>query len=291
MSTRRAAAVAGVVILAAGAIVVAASVVDGDRVVEEEIGAVALEHVHGLAVDEGGDVLAGTHFGLHRLRDGRLELVGVSYQDLMGFSVAADGSFVASGHPDIAGIRRGDPGRLGFIRSVNGGRSWRSVGLAGEADLHAIESSGGLLYGWDATSGRVLASVDGKSWEERSVIELSSLAADPADPERLLASASSGTLVSDDGGRTWRPIQAPPVVVVDWSDEGGVWGIDATGGVFSATDPEEAWKAQGQLGGEPQALVVDRQRVVAAVSAEGGVRLLERRRDARWRVLASSGQR
>lgn len=282
--------------MAAGAVAVVRTVADEDPadedpVVEDEIGAAALEHVHGLAVDDDGDILAGTHFGLHRLQDGQFELVGTSYQDLMGFSVTADGSFVASGHPDVAGIRRGDPGRLGFIRSVDGGRSWRSIALAGDADLHAIESSGRRLYAWDATSGRLLASDGGTRWEERTVLELSSIAADPKDPERLLAAASAGTLLSNDGGRTWQPVRAPQVVLVDWSDEGGVWGIDAAGGAFNAPDPEQAWEARGQLGGQPQALVVAGERVLAAVSSKDTVRLLEHEDRGRWRIVASSASR
>lgn len=282
-------AAAGVVAVAAGAVAAVTTLVDEDPPADDGMAAVALEHVHGLAVDEAGDILAGTHFGLHRLEDGELKLVGTSYQDLMGFNVAADGSFVASGHPDVAGMRRGDPGRLGFIRSEDGGRSWRPIALAGDADLHVIESSSGRLYAWDATSARLLTSATGKNWEERSVLELSSIAADPSDPERLVAAASSGMVLSVDGGRTWQPLEAPPVVLVDWSADGGLWGIDAGGAVFVAEAPEGAWRAEGRLGGQPQALVVAGERVVAAVSSEGGVRLLERSAREGWRVLASSG--
>ena len=83
-------------------------------------------HVHAVVADpKDGSVLVATHGGLFRVVDGELDRVGESYRDVMGLSVGRDDSLLASGHPDVAGMRAGEPGQLGM-----GERAARTAGRA-----------------------------------------------------------------------------------------------------------------------------------------------------------------
>lgn len=252
----------------------------------------SLEHAHGLDVDpRTGQLYVATHGGLLRLNDrGDLRRVGESYQDVMGFTSTASGSFLASGHPDVAGIRRGDPGHLGLLESRDRGRTWRSLSLSGEADLHAIEEHEGVIFAWDAKTGRFMVSRDGRTWDVRSTLELSSFAADPTNPDRLLASGPSGLLLSADGARSWRPVDGPLASLVGWTRDLGLWAVDSDGRTFATADPERAWESRARLPGEPQALRVTGQDVFAVAASPDGAGLFTLDLEAgRWAAIPSGG--
>jgi photosystem II stability/assembly factor-like uncharacterized protein len=109
--------------------------------------------------------------------------------------------------------------------------------------LAAAPSSSGLCYA-ATTGGRVFRSVDrGHSWQEAGAVtgypELSSLAVDPENPDRLLAGMEPSALfISEDGGATWREDER----IRRMSEENG-WSVpwsDARGHVRTiAIDPEE----------------------------------------------------
>src|SRR6266540_3629710 len=140
-------------------------------------------HVHGLGINPAdGALFVATHTGLFRAPKGQpsAERVGRSEQDTMGFTVVGPNHFLGSGHPA--------PGEdrlplLGLIESRDGGKTWRSVSLLGEADFHVLHAAKGEVYGFDAANGRLLTSGDGGgSWAERTAPEpLIDLAADPTD--------------------------------------------------------------------------------------------------------------
>lgn len=230
---------------------------------------VAVEHVHGLGVNPADEaIVVATHNGLFRIAEDGASRVGESFQDTMGFTVMGADHFLGSGHPDVAGIRAGQPGRLGLIESTDGGRTWASTSLADERDLHAIEVTDGGVYGWDAGSADVLFSADRTSWERRSTVELQSLAVDPVDVDHVIAGAGEVTLESIDGGRTWSPDpRAPGLTVVDWDAGRGLWGLDVTGGVWRADD---GWRQIDRLPGSPQAIAVEARWIVAAVVEPSG---------------------
>jgi hypothetical protein len=216
-------------------------------------------HVHGLAADPEDPtvVLAATHTGLFRVEeDGKAQRVGTGWHDLMGFTVAPDGTFYASGHPDLQteALRDpiGDP-HLGLVRSTDRGRTWEPVSLLGEVDFHALTLADDALIGADATTGRVLASEDGgESWQERSRLPLVALAAHPADPELLVGSSSEGLVRSADGGRTWRQLaDVEPGYLT--ADEAGFVVAQAQGLIAVSEDGRE-WRAVGTLPGPPEAL-------------------------------------
>ena len=111
-------------------------------------GSVALGHVPGLGVDPGtGDLYAASHYGLFRFpQSGQPARVG-PVQDVMGFTVVGPNHFLASGHP---GPDQDGPSNVGLLESTDGGRSWQTLSLAGQADFHALTTSHGVIYGSNA---------------------------------------------------------------------------------------------------------------------------------------------
>ncbi|HEU5319386.1 MAG TPA: hypothetical protein VFX28_01195 [Methylomirabilota bacterium] len=190
---------------------------------------VEIHHIHGLAIDAQDPtvLLVATHTGLVRLGVRAGAWVGEQRFDLMGFTPRPDDrtQVFASGHPDPETYRREGVGHLGLILSQDGGRTWRSVALRGEADFHALAWSpraGGQLYGWN-TSGRTgLYRIAAGTWRverpaARGLRDVHALAASPDAAGPLLAGTGSGLMASRDGGETWAPaagLPAGPVTAV-----------------------------------------------------------------------------
>lgn len=243
---------------------------------------VPLQHVHGLGVDPlQGNLYAATHTGLVRFSGhGEPEHVG-DHRDLMGFTVIGPDHFLASGHPDVAGLSEGLPGHLGLMETTNGGTDWSIVSLRGEADLHALAHADGQVYAVDARTGRFLASSDLRTWDSRSPSAASSIAIDPEDHQRVVAADGAGLLVTDDGGRTWRPLQGPPLLFVGWSAGTGLWGVTPAGATYVRHAGDGTWRELDQLPGEPQAVLSDGDTMYAAVR-DGEETTIQVLRSGRW---------
>lgn len=250
------------------------------------------EHVHGLGVNPAdGQVYAATHFGLWRADDGELERVGEGYHDLMGFTVLGDDHFAASGHPFGGG--RELPPHLGLIVSEDGGETWRSEALLGEADFHALRAVDGTLYGYDGVGGRLMVSDGGQDWSVRgSGVSLVDLAVDPDDSAHLLASSSEGQnrhelrlVRSDDGGRSWEAIDGPAPVRLSWAEPGRLFAVDVDGVMHRSDDAGASWQEVADLPELPGALLDHEGRLYAdasgrlVVSADDG---------ASWETFASA---
>jgi hypothetical protein len=230
-------------------------------------GPAGMAHVHGLAVDPAdGQLLAGTHYGAFRVgKDGELEQFGPT-QDFMGFSVAGPGHYLASGHP---GAGQSGPGNLGLIESTDGGKSWDTVALEGKADFHTLKARHGRVYGH--SGGTLMVSEDKKSWDERARISLADLAVSPEDPETLLVTTQEGVGRSTDGGRTFQRLAGAPVLVLlAWTDEGALVGVDPSGGVHVSDDNGASWTERGNAGGQPAALTATDTEIFVA-TREGAV--------------------
>lgn len=229
-----------------------------------ENGPPELVHVHGLGVNPADNMLyMATHNGLYRLNEGVPELVGGRYWDVMGFTVRGPDNFIGGGHPSLTEIREDKyPPLLGFIETKNGGASWEILAMRGEADLHALAVDGDMIYAVDSTSGRVLASSDGRSWETRSEARALSLAA--KEDGTILATTEAGLLESTDGARTWTASGGAPPVLLVASQPGSVtWGISSDGGVFR-DGGEAGWQRVGSVAGRPEAFGTSADRLFAA---------------------------
>jgi len=230
-----------------------------------------IHHVHGLGVDPAdGDLYAATHYGLFRVpASGAAQRVGDSYQDTMGFTVVGPARFLGSGHPDLQDAEL--PPLLGLIESGDGGRTWEPISLLGETDFHALVFRHGLVYGYDATSERFMVSADRRSWETRSQPSgVVSLAVDPDDAAHVLATTPSGLLASDDGGRTWNPVPAPPLLFLSWADDGTLAGTGTDATIYVSADRGATWTETGRLPGFPEALLaIDVETMIVAVQERG----------------------
>lgn len=214
-------------------------------------------HVHGLGINPKDESLfIATHTGMFRAAAGQTKArrVGGTFQDTMGFAVVGPDRFLGSGHPDV---RDKLPAFLGLIRSRDAGRSWQPVSLLGKRDFHVLETAGSRVYGYgsdfDTREQGFLVSEDGgMSWEERQVPEpLISLAIDPEDPEKLVASGEQAAFQSEDGGRSWFPLNAPAGLVA-WNE--GLVIIDGNGAVHAAQEIGQRPRPVGNIDGRPAAL-------------------------------------
>ena len=241
----------------------------------------AFQHVHGLGADPlTGDTYAATHNGGWLIPTGVLpdtylakaprsdatqpvQIAGRA-QDTMGFTVAAPGQLLASGHPDPAEPSDLALPNLGLISSTDGASSWTALSLAGKTDFHDLDAvpldDGALrIYGYDATDGAIAVSDDsGLTWSSGAVIALRDLSADPANADRLYATTATGLMVSTDAGQSFDPlVGAPALLLVDAGNAragGNLVGIDPAGGVWR--QDAEKWTQTGSTGRAPEAFTV-----------------------------------
>jgi hypothetical protein len=219
-------------------------------------------HVHGLGINPAdGALFIATHTGLFRVAKGErtAKRVADRYQDTMGFTVVGPDSFLGSGHPDLKEARQKDlPSLLGLMESTDSGESWRPVSLLGEADFHVLRSSGDRIYGYDATSDRLLVSADrGRGWHKlERPGPLVDLAVDPADDQRIVATSiggsSEGLFESRDGGDSWKRI-GRAVGLMAWPSR--LYLVDGDGQIFSSPNAGHRLERRGEIGGAPAALV------------------------------------
>lgn len=215
-----------------------------------------MTHVHGLGINPSNDSLyIATHYGLFRIDDNQApQRVGTLTQDFMGFTVTGPDEFLASGHPDPAD--RQQPPHLGLIKSSDAGNSWESLSLKGSADFHALEYRHGRVYGHDSQSGKVMISLDERSWQPRAEVAAFDLAVSPVDADEILATTRQGLLRSTDGAITFAAIVgAPALVSASWPERGPLVGADIEGTLYTSTDAGQTWQPRHALTARPQALL------------------------------------
>jgi hypothetical protein len=261
-------------IVAAGAVAWAVSRLTDDDPPSSQAAAddPGVEHVHGLGINPADDsLIVATHTGSFRIpADGdHAARIGDSFQDTMGFTVVGPDHFLGSGHPDVAGMQAGQPGRLGLIESTDGGATWTSLSLSGEVDFHGLADAHDQVYGWDSGTGRFMVSTDRHEWDTRSTLDLFGFAVDPDDPDHIVAAGPAGLVESTDGGRTWTARGGPQLLTISWPAEGGLWGADPGGVVWHQAGAE--WERTGTLPGEPQALLATADVLYAAAHDDNGV--------------------
>lgn len=230
-----------------------------------------VSHVHGLGINPAdGSLIVATHFGSFRIGrgGGKAERIGGSYQDTMGFTVVGADRFLGSGHPDVPGLRKGQPTQLGLIESTDAGQTWSILSLGGAADFHGLAYAHDQVYGWDAGTGRFMVSTDRREWESRSTVDLYGFAVDPDNGDHIIGGRPDGLLPgglteSNDGGRTWFEAEGPDLVVVTWDAEEGLWGAERGGAVWHHTGSE--WEQVSEVPGGVQAFLATDDALYAAV--------------------------
>lgn len=223
-------------------------------------------HVHNLLI-EGEDLLLGTHSGLWRQAPGtEAALVSEERFDVMGLT-GGPSRYLASGHPAPG---QPAPAHLGLIASTDGGRTWQTVSLSGEADFHRLATSGDLVLGVDSGSGGLLRSLDGgTTWTSLPGPAPFGLAINPADNTAVIATTRQGPAISDDSASTFTPLRdAPPLIDVAWTTT-AVYGISTDGRLHRSANGGRTWESAGSVDATPLALAAEDDRVV--VLAGGAV--------------------
>lgn len=272
-------------------------------------------HVHGLGVNQTtGELFVATHNGVWLLPTDTLpesfsnaamrstSMTGVQQvagrsQDTMGFTMTADGTMLASGHPDPEEQPELTPPNLGLISSTDGAKTWETISLRGDTDFHSLDSA--LLpngefrvVGYDASRGLIRTSDDsGASWTAGTPLDVADLVVDPVNADRVLATTAKGVMESTDGGQTFAPaVAAPPLYLIDAADEvegGGLVGIDVNGAIWRS-EPSGEWIEAGTVQGVPEALhFVGGSAPWLVVSDERGI-VASEDYGATWTVVAES---
>ncbi len=215
-------------------------------------------HVHGLGINPKDRALfIATHTGLFRAPSGATKATRVAnrFQDTMGFTIVGPDRFLGSGHPDL---REKLPPFLGLIESRDAGEGWRPVSRLGQSDFHVLEAAARHVYGsgsnFKTRAPEFLVSADaGRSWRAaKPPAEIVSLAIDPTDARRVIASGAKRLFVSADAGRSWRTIEGAPGLVA-WPSSKALYVMTLDGQVRHSDDAGRSWDATGRVGGEPAA--------------------------------------
>jgi hypothetical protein len=236
-------------------------------------------HVHGLGVNPAdGALFIATHTGLYRVDQGerKAKRVADRYQDTMGFTIVGPDRFLGSGHPDLNEAQEKNlPSHLGLIESTDKGESWQPISLSGEADFHVLRFAGERVYGYDASNDRLLVSADrGRNWNELDKPgPLVDLAVDPKDSRRIVVASAGGLeeglFESRDGGKNWKRV-SEAVGLLAWADR--LYLIAGGGQVFASGDGGRRLEGQGEIGGQPAALVAEGPRELYAALHDGTIK-------------------
>lgn len=227
-----------------------------------------MSHVHGLGTNPAdGATYVATHSGVFKLEDGAAPVrVAERHQDTMGFTVAGPDRFLASGHPDLTEESR--PTHLGLIESNDAAQTWQEVSLGGEADLHALDASAAGIVAFDALSGSLVSSRDGREWQLVARTAAVDVAADPLRAGTVLVTTPKGELIRHgDSGRAEALPEAPTALLVDWPRADLLVVADPDGQLYRSDDAGRSFARVGEPLGALQALDVTEESWLAATEA------------------------
>lgn len=192
---------------------------------------VTLTHVHGLSYSpDGKQLMLPSHHGLAVYADGRWSKAPGPAHDYMGFS-ATGSAMYSSGHP-APGSGLVNP--FGLIKSTDGGKTWRKLGLEGETDFHLLATSYGInaVYVLNPAANSRMPSAgihytlnDGMQWQPASgkglQSELATLAVHPSNAGVVAAGAADGLYLSRDFAQSFQRIAAGKRVLATHFDLDG----------------------------------------------------------------------
>lgn len=198
-------------------------------------------HIHGMDVDpQTSKVVLATHEGLFDVSTRPATRIGPEI-DLMGFTVAANGTMYASGHPG-PGVDLPEP--AGLIESTDGGQSWTPSSRSGDSDFHALAAADQSIIGFD---GELITSADGISWEvsdtQFPAYNLSATAEGPV----ALATTEDGLMRSNDAGRNWSQVAGAPLLLLTAMADTHAAGITPQGDVYVSENAGRKWKKRAVL--------------------------------------------
>src|SRR5699024_7993169 len=143
-----------------------------------------------------------------------------------------------------------------LLASADSGATWNTVSLSGEVDFHALAAKGESVYGY-SSSGELLASTDRQRWSSLGQIPLADVAVNADDASTLIITTEQGPKLSTDGGKTFRVMDAAPVVAfIDWPQPNQVYGVTPDGGLYRSGDGGVTWAESGRINAPPHALTV-----------------------------------
>lgn len=171
------------------------------------------DHGHGLAFSSDGKaLLAPSHAGLAVYQDNAWWEAPGSIPGFSGFSVA-ERAIYSSGHSSQSSPLRNP---VGLVRSTDGGRTWQSLALAGEADFHLLATGyrSNAIYALNARpnaampeAGLYVTRDEGKSWRRAAARgldgEVHGLAAHPREASTVAVGTGSGLFLSRDAGESF----------------------------------------------------------------------------------------
>jgi len=227
--------------------------------------------------EQSGEFLITTNRGFYRVdpatgavRRVRAKIVYRGKQASLGtfleVDLDPDGAMVGSGHPD----ERTLPQYLGFLRSDDRGRNWRSVSRMGNADLHKMVFKHGRLYAWDAVLGALIVSEDdGRTFVEHFTPRglIIDFEVDPEDPAHVLAATDDTLFRSEDEGEGWRPLLRGEGSRLAWPEADKLYLAAKDGTVSFSDDGGDSFDRVGRVDGEPYVLnAVSRTELYMALS-------------------------
>ena len=139
----------------------------------------------------------------------------------------------------------------GLFRSVDGGRTWRGVGILGQRDFIAVQTAGRTVIAITPAA-MVVSRTGGKYWYAPHLPDnIAPLAGAALGPEGSIWLASrGGAYKSDDGGETWEHaisgIDALDVTSMIFDNENRRLLATTLSGAFESTDRGRNWHRTGE---------------------------------------------
>lgn len=261
---RRAIWAAASIAVAAGVIAIAVVLTEPRTSAQTAWARLGTEDVHSLAFvgDDLDHLLFGHHGGLSESRDGgRTWRPLPTNADAMAMRPAADGSIVIAGHEV-------------FTASRDGGQTWQPIA----ADLPSLDIHGFTrdpvdpvqMWAYLATGGLWESTDAGSHWTRvREDNILFPLAVRGEVGTRLLGVDTNGLVASDDGGRTWETLGAPPtypMTALTSTTDGTTIYAGSPDGLFRSDDAGRTW-TKTNFSGSPFAIATSADGATVAIVA------------------------
>lgn len=229
----------------------------------------SISHIHAIAFEpSSGKVLLATHTGLFRI-EGRERILLSPDMDLMGFTIAPDGTYLASGHPGRADL----PQPLGLAESRDGGRTWVVRSRGGQSDFHALAAGPRHVAGFDGT---LRVTSDRTTWSEAPIAaQPLTLSASPHNGS-VVATTEVGLLLTRDAGQTWSTLPTPSLVShAAWAAGTTIVGASTEGVLMSSADAGRTWPSGSAVADGPvEALAARHARGQLEILVAAGDRVL-----------------